>query len=135
MMERLWSVAPHTLGVLRPAWRATSTNRTGDAGEEVETADTGAAVFFHRQSGVVSASSKLLPSTTSEEPRKRRRGKLISYRPGTLGKGWGTSPAPSFTAIIWSTGKFVKRSTWPLDFERFDFGALAQAKENSGIAG
>jgi hypothetical protein len=48
----------------------------------------------------VRASSKVLPRTTRDEPRKRLRGKFMAYRLGTFGKGWGTIPEPSFTAMI-----------------------------------
>jgi hypothetical protein len=78
-MSRLWSTPPHTLGVFSPACRATSTNWTGDdVGSDI--ADSTTTELLHLQSGVVRASSKEPPSTTRDEPRKRRRGIFIESR-------------------------------------------------------
>ena len=82
-------------------------------------------------------SSSVLPSTTREDPRNRRRGRIIEpiidaqtvlaidscttpaaqhgvQRLGTFGNARGTIPAPSFTVMILSTGKLVSLSTCPL---------------------
>src|SRR5271156_4804211 len=76
MMTRLWSIPPHTLGMVRPACCATSTNWTGE-GPGLDTAARRRAGSFHFQSGVARASVSVLPSTKREEPRKRRRGKFM----------------------------------------------------------
>src|SRR3984893_18772099 len=84
MMDRLWSMPPHTLGIFNPACRATSTNCTGDdTGFEVAALTSVGSLHCH--SGVVRASISLLPNRKKDEPRKRRRGKFIScdYR-GTV---------------------------------------------------
>src|SRR6266481_8907982 len=77
MMDRLCSVPPQTLGIVRPALLATSTNITGEAAGEPGPVDAVSRDRRHRQSGVVSASSTVLPRTTSVDPRKRRRGTFI----------------------------------------------------------
>src|SRR5580704_18275410 len=59
-----------------PACCATSTNWTPD-GVGFDAAASTTSGFFHFQSGVVSASVSALPNTKREDPRKRRRGKLI----------------------------------------------------------
>src|SRR5215469_8839131 len=78
MIMRFRSTPPHTLGIVRPAFSATSMNWTGDAGD-VETA----AFTCHRSpsfhNGVVRVSSRLLLSMNSEDPRKRRRGMIIGF--------------------------------------------------------
>src|SRR5437016_14297027 len=85
MMYFLWSAPPHTLGVVSPASRATSTNMTAEAGVGFESDgfETGAASRSveprHFQTGVVSASNSELPRTTRDEPRKRRRRGFIAY--------------------------------------------------------
>ena len=104
---------------VRPAFSATSMNWTGEAGAVIT------AAFslrpFHSMSRAESSSlsSRELPSTKKDDPRKRRRGMIIecvdysavaqdcrnnvrgaSHRPRTLGNGCGTIPAPSFTAMI-----------------------------------
>src|SRR5712691_2548928 len=85
MMYFLWSAPPHTLGAIRPASRATSTNTTGEAtvGFEIDGFETDAASssaeLLHFQSGIVSASKSVLPRTTRDEPRKRRRRRFIAY--------------------------------------------------------
>src|SRR6266404_2338132 len=90
MMYFLWSAPPHTLGVFKPASRATSTNTTGDAtagfemdGFESDGFETGAASRIvepgHFQRGVMIASKSELPRTTKDEPRKRRRRRFITY--------------------------------------------------------
>src|SRR5277367_5225491 len=71
MMERLWSTPPHTLGLVSPACRATSTYWTGDVAAATS-------AFFHFQRGVVRASVSLLPSMKRDDPRKRRRGKVMA---------------------------------------------------------
>src|SRR5262249_51228828 len=112
MIDFLRSVPPHTLGVVSPASRATSTKVTGELGGDFFAACR--IVALHLPKGVVNASRRELPSTTREEPRNRRRGKFMGYRAGTFGKSRGTIPAPSFTATIRSVGTLVKRSTCPL---------------------
>src|SRR5258708_1464888 len=77
MMDRLWSIPPHTLGIFNPACCATSTNCTAD-GTGFEVAALTSVGSFHRQSGVVKASINVLPNIKNVEPRKRRRGKFIS---------------------------------------------------------
>src|SRR5258708_27209529 len=77
MMDRLCSVPPQTLGIVRPALLATSTNITGEAAGEPGPVAAVSRDRRHRQSGVVSASSTVLPRTTSVDPRKRRRGTFI----------------------------------------------------------
>src|SRR5580704_18364480 len=59
-----------------PACCATSTNWTPD-GVGFDAAASTTSGFFHFQSGVVSASVSALPNTKREDPRKRRRGKII----------------------------------------------------------
>src|ERR1700677_1602191 len=83
-----------------------------------------------------------------EEPRKRRRGKIIDcddYRDS----GWPSSArypwermsdaARAFLdgddLIDGHIGQFVYLPAGPRDHERFDFGSLAQAKMNPRIAG
>src|ERR1700735_1133807 len=92
MMERLCSTPPHTLGLVSPACRATSTYWTGDVAAATS-------AFFHFQRGVVRASVSVLPSRKRDDPRKRRRGKVMAcddYRRARLPKifqrllgGWG----------------------------------------------
>src|SRR6185437_14301294 len=84
MMDRLWSMPPHTLGIFNPACCATSTNCTGEC-ERFEVAALTRAGSLHCQSGVVRASISVLPNRKKDEPRKRRRGKFIrcDYR-GTV---------------------------------------------------
>src|SRR5216683_1644845 len=80
MMYFLWSAPPHTLGAFRPASRATSTNTTGAAAVGFETGAASRSVEpRHFQRGVVSASKSVLPRTTKDEPRKRRRSRFIAY--------------------------------------------------------
>src|SRR4029077_4682057 len=85
MIDRLWSIPPHTLGIFNPACRATSTNCTGD-GTGFEVAALTSVGSLHCHSGVVRASISVLPKTKKDEPRKRRRGKFIScdYRSTAL---------------------------------------------------
>src|ERR1700728_4013942 len=76
MMDRLWSMPPHTFGLVSPVCCATLTNCTGD----VVVLDTAASTkdgSLHSHRGVVRASVSVLPSMKREEPRKRRRGKII----------------------------------------------------------
>src|ERR1700761_3388316 len=78
MMEVLWSMPPHTLGLVNPACCATSTYWTGEAA-----AATSALVHFHN--GVVRASVSWLPRMNKDDPRKRLRGNFIDcddYRRG-----------------------------------------------------
>src|SRR5260370_40655127 len=77
MMDRLWSIPPHKLGIFNPACCATSKNCTGD-GTGFEVAALTTVGSLHCQSGVVKASISVLPSIKKDEPRKRRRGKFIS---------------------------------------------------------
>src|SRR6266576_5261152 len=77
MMDRLWSIPPHTLGIFNPACCATSTNCTGD-GMGFEVAALTSVGSLHCHSGVVRASISVLPNRNKDEPRKRRRGKFIS---------------------------------------------------------
>src|SRR5580658_1335874 len=123
--------------MLRPASRPTSTNTTGDAGGGVETAAASPCGRPHRQSGVVRASSSVVPSATSDEPRKCRRGRFI-LSAGHLGKWMRGNPGTFFDGhnlVDGYVGQPVHLATRPGDFERFDFAALAQAKENSRIVG
>src|SRR5438045_1011546 len=82
MMDRLWSIPPHTLGIFNPACCATSTNFTGDGTASDDVAAFTSVGSLHCQSGVVSASTSVLPSRKKEEPRNRRRGRFIgcNYR-------------------------------------------------------
>src|SRR3984957_4601669 len=76
MMDRLWSTPPHTLGLVRPACWATSTYWTGEVvGLDTAASTRPRSLHFHR--GVARASVSVLPSMKREEPRKRRRGKII----------------------------------------------------------
>src|SRR5580658_8463498 len=76
MMDRLWSMPPHTLGLVSPACCATLTNCTGDVvGLDTAASTKAGSLHFHR--GVVRASVSVLPNMKREEPRKRRRGKII----------------------------------------------------------
>src|SRR5579863_5972727 len=124
MMYFLWSMPPQTLGAVRPASLATSTNVTGEAAEEERGDWRGEALRvaerFQFQSGVARASRRELPRTTSEEPRKRRRngfmraGYLAAGFAVNFGKLRGTMPTPSLTAMILSMGTLVSFSTRPL---------------------
>src|SRR5579859_3125385 len=67
---------PQTFGSFRPASRATSTNWTGDEAGAGAVASTTRG-FLHFHSGVVRASVSVLPSTKRDDPRKRRRGKIM----------------------------------------------------------
>src|ERR1700733_13967512 len=123
--------------MLSPASRPTSTKTTGDAGGGVETAAASPRGRPHRQSGVVRASSSVVPRTTSEEPRKCRRGRFI-LSAGRLGKRLRDNPGTFFGGedlVDGHVGQLLQLATRPGDFERFDFGAPAQAKENSWIVG
>src|SRR5580704_15989459 len=77
MMDRLWSIPPHTLGIFNPAWCATSTNCTGD-GTGFEVAALTSVGSLHCHSGVVRASISVPLNRKKEEPRNRRRGNFIS---------------------------------------------------------
>src|ERR1700677_4690231 len=67
---------PHTLGMVSPACCATLTNWTGEVvGPDTAASIRAGSLHFHR--GVVRASVSVLPSMKREEPRKRRRGKII----------------------------------------------------------
>src|SRR2546421_1026223 len=83
MMYFLCSAPPQTLGTVRPASRATSTNWTGEAAGESEADGIGRVaasrriVPRHFQSGVASASNSELPRTIKDEPRNRRRNRFI----------------------------------------------------------
>src|ERR1700691_2934335 len=77
MMDRLWAMPAHTLGLVSPACCATLTNCTGDVvGPDTAASTKAGSLHFHR--GVVRASVSVLPSMKREEPRKRRRGKIIA---------------------------------------------------------
>src|SRR5689334_18900838 len=78
MITRFLSTPPHTLGTVKPAFSARSMNWTGDVGGVVAAASTrNRSPSLH--SGVVSVSSKPVPRTKSEDPRKRRRGTIICW--------------------------------------------------------
>src|SRR5438552_14587827 len=83
MMYFLCSAPPQTLGTVRPASRATSTNWTGEAAGEFEVDGIGRVaasrriVPRHFQSGVASASNSELPRAIKDEPRNRRRKRFI----------------------------------------------------------
>src|ERR1700722_11893399 len=143
MMDRLWSVPPHTLGLVSPACCATLTNCTGDVvGLDTAASTKAGSLHFHR--GVVRASVSVLPSMKREEPRKRRRGKIIDCEDYRDSSGWHFGERMSDNARALFDGndlidghisQFVYLPAGPGDHERFDFASLAQAKMDPRIAG
>ncbi len=121
--------------------------------------------FLHLQSGVVSASSSVLPRTMAEEPRKWRRGRFIDCQlpayscqlsdkavrmttedrrlttfsfAGDLGKFAGHDSCAFFDRddlIDGNIRQAVHLSAGPGDFQGIDFGAFAQAKLDSRVVG
>src|ERR1035438_6740054 len=107
-MYFLWSIPPQTLGIIKPACLATSTNCTPGAAASCSTVSTKSGLR-HFHSGVAKASSTELLITRRDAPRKRRRGRTIGFDNYTEG-GFSREQANEVASTVTACAQDLRKA-------------------------